>query len=117
MPYHDAMSNHIIWKRRLQKAVDGPYDERFAVAVVARDDVCELGKWIYGDGLKYSSSTAYQKVVRAHAAFHLYAADVLLKLGEGDKAAAKEVLDDPLEAKSREIISAIVDLRAEFPKF
>lgn len=69
MPYLDAMSNHVIWKLRLQKAIDGSSDERFDVAMVARDDVCELGKWICDDGLKYSGSTAYQKLLHAHADF------------------------------------------------
>ena len=109
----DALCSHISWKLRLQKVIDGTSEEQLDAATVARDDACELGKWIYGEGLKYKASETYRALGRVHANFHICAAKVVLKAQEGDKRSAASLLHTTIEPLSREIVRVMSDLRDE----
>jgi hypothetical protein len=50
---------------------------------VARDDDCEIGRWLYGDGLKYRELSEYEHARDLHAAFHRRAAKVVTMVDRG----------------------------------
>jgi len=50
---------------------------------VARDDDCEIGRWLYGEGLKYQKLSEYRHARDLHAAFHRRAAKVVGMVDRG----------------------------------
>ena len=111
MVFDDAMASHIIWKLRLAKFVAGLDDEAIDTAAAARTDLCGLGKWISDEGERFCAVPAYVGLVQKHADFHRYASDAVARAEKGDRAGAREVIDGPLEAASRDVVRAIVALR------
>lgn len=113
MNFDDAILAHIKWKVRLNKFIDGAGSERLESRAVCRDDLCELGKWIYGEGARYESLPQYLELVRTHANFHLCAAEVVSKVDAGDVAGAKALMGGPVALASRETVTAIMGLKNE----
>ncbi len=73
-----ALEAHIKWKLRLMDGVEGSSNEMFDPRVVAQDNQCALGKWLYGQGGKdYGNSAEFKELVAAHANFHQCAGHVL----------------------------------------
>ena len=113
MNFDDAIAAHIKWKIRLNQFIDGTGMEKLQSATVGKDNLCDLGKWIYGDGLKYKSLPPYQDLVKKHANFHVCAAEVVKKVEGGDKNGAKSALGGPFAVASKETVTAIMDLKKE----
>lgn len=75
---NSAIAMHSIWKARLDRCVEtGSFDT--PVDVVARDNECYFGKWLYGVTLTPAirASENYQRVQACHARFHQVAAKVV----------------------------------------
>jgi len=86
-----AITAHNLWKARLRTAIDGgdvPDEKKVDV-----DNLCDLGKWIYGDGTKQKQLPEYQELKTKHAEFHHAAARVVKLIKAGDKAAAGNELE------------------------
>lgn len=113
MNFDDAIVAHVKWKVRLMQFVDGLSSEKFESANVCKDNLCTLGKWIYGEGSCYQSLPGYQVLAQEHAKFHHCAADVVKAVEVGDKAGAKAMVVNQLAAASRKTVVAIYDLRRE----
>ena len=116
MNFEDAIAAHIKWKVRLSQFIDGTSAEKLSSAVVCKDNMCDLGKWIYGDGAKYKTAPHYQNLVKKHANFHICAADVVKKVETGDKAGAKALLGASFATASKETVAAIMELKKESAK-
>jgi len=64
-----ALDRHAQWKTNLRAAIfaQSTVDE----ATLAKDDCCDLGKWLYGEGKeKLSHLTGFTEAVSKHAEFH-----------------------------------------------
>lgn len=116
MNFDDAIAAHIKWKVRLTQFIDGTSSEKLQSATVCKDDLCDLGKWIYGDGVKYGSLPHYQDLMKKHANFHVCAAEVVKKVEGNDKPGAKSMLGGPFAAASKETVTAIMELKREAAK-
>jgi hypothetical protein len=86
-----AISAHAEWKKRLENAAQTGQSE-FDPKVVAVDDACPFGKWLYGLRGADASTADYATVKQAHAEFHRAAAGVLTTALAGRKAQALEQL-------------------------
>lgn len=113
MNFDDAIAAHIKWKIRLSQFIDGTSTEKLNSAVVCKDNLCDLGKWIYGEGVKYKPLPHYNDLVRKHANFHVCAGDVVKKVEGGDKAGAKSLLTGNFIAASKDTVAAIMALKKE----
>jgi len=113
MDFDDAIAAHIKWKVRLGQFIDGTSAETLNSADVCRDDLCDLGKWIHGEGAAFKAAAHYQDLVKKHANFHVCAADVVKKVEGGDKVGAKAALGGPFVGASRETVAAIMTLKSE----
>ncbi len=82
MDFDDAILAHTRWKRRLQQSMGG--GERLDPAMVRRDDLCDLGKWLQGDGAAFATEPEYTTLVQAHASFHRAAAAVVERISRGE---------------------------------
>lgn len=113
MNFEDAISAHIKWKVRLSRFIDGTGMETLDSTAVGRDDLCDLGKWIYGEGAKYATLRHYRNLVEEHAKFHRCAGDVVRKVECGDVAGARTALGGAFVAASKDTVAAIMELKRE----
>lgn len=109
-----AIDAHMKWRERLTDYLNGVSSESLRVGVVACDDHCTLGKWIYGAGGKRFSHLSELEELRAiHAQFHLCAGDVLLKHDTTDKVGAEILLNTTFKKLSGQVQLALVRLYAK----
>lgn len=88
-----AIEAHVRWKVRLEKYIDGTTTEKLDPNVVGADNLCALGKWIYGiGGERYSANPLFQDIRETHAEFHKCSAGIMRQSDGGDKAGAVEAL-------------------------
>jgi methyl-accepting chemotaxis protein len=67
---------HLKWKIRLAKAIAGTSKEVLDPALIGRDDACDLGRWMNGEGRRHQDLPDWPELVREHAAFHKHAGRV-----------------------------------------
>lgn len=113
MNFDDAIAAHIMWKVRLTQFIDGISTEKVQSTTVCKDNLCDLGKWIYGDAIKYKSLPQYQDLLNKHANFHICAADVVKNIERNDRPAAKSALGGAFAIASKETVAAIMELKKE----
>lgn len=115
MDFDDAIAAHVTWKVRLSQFVEGTRTERISSSDVERDNLCDLGKWIHGEGAAFKAAPHYQDLVSKHAHFHIRAAEVVRKVENGDKEGARLALRG-LADVSRETVAAIMEVQKEAAK-
>jgi len=113
MNFDDAIAAHIKWKIQLSQYIDGVGSERLSSTTVCKDDSCELGKWIYGEGSKFRELPSFQRLVIAHENFHAKAASIVKTIEDGDKTGAKASMTGPFAIASKETVTAIMNLKRE----
>ena len=111
--FDDAIAAHIKWKLRLNQFIDGTGTEKLDSAVVCKDDLCALGKWIHGEGEKHKNALHYGPLLTKHANFHRCAGSIVKKVDEHDKAGATVLLNGEFAASAKETVTAILDLKKE----
>lgn len=69
MNLDNAVQMHAQWKTKLRSAISK--HEQLDLVALSRDDCCELGQWLHGDGkLSYGRLTSHTDCVHKHLAFH-----------------------------------------------
>jgi hypothetical protein len=113
MNYDEMILAHDRWKIRLRNAITK--NEQIDATLVGKDDQCELGKWIYGDGKKYATSDAYKDLKIKHAKFHAAVSQVIIQAKTIPSAQALGLID-PLKSEfsraSSDCINAISGFKA-----
>ena len=113
MNFEEAVSVHLRWKTRLRIVIDGNSEEKLDPNVICKDDQCDLGKWIHGEGGRtMGSKPEFGQVKTTHADFHAIAGNVLRKALTGDKAGASTQLDGEFYQASSKVIQAITKCKA-----
>jgi methyl-accepting chemotaxis protein len=82
MNFDDAIKAHSNWKIKLSSYISKP-DGSINKSQVAQDNLCDLGKWLYGEGRRFSNDPDYQNLLKQHARFHKAAANVVAKAESG----------------------------------
>jgi hypothetical protein len=79
---------------------------------VARDDQCELGEWLYGEGMRYRHLEEYDNARKIHATLHRHAAQVvdLVRIGRRTEAAAHVAPGGKLRKMSAALVKAFAQL-------
>lgn len=90
MNFEDAIKAHTYWKVMLRWMING--ERPVAPESTADSSICELGRWIHGDGRQYAALPAYTTLIRAHEEFHIIAASVIKHVQEGKKDEAHAML-------------------------
>lgn len=108
-----AFMAHAGVKNRLKNAIRG--EESIDPAVIHRDDVCEVGKWIHGEGgRKFAANPLFSDFKKVHAEFHQCAYDVMLLYKGGRLKEANANIDSgPFETKSQQIGSCIMRMKKD----
>jgi methyl-accepting chemotaxis protein len=110
----NAIRAHADWRAKLRTAVQRK--ERMDAETIARDDCCELGKWLHGTGLsRYGSKPYFVSLVDAHREFHQEAGKVARTINQGAYADAEKQLasDTGFSRASNKVGRAVVQLTSE----
>ena len=104
---------HLNWKKRLRVATNDPSEAaRLDPQTICKDNLCDLGKWLYGDGQACCSTLPeYGRLKSRHAEFHACAGDIAEKAKSGDIAGAKSLLHDRFSDLSDETVGLIKKMR------
>lgn len=108
--FRTAIQAHHEWKSQLQAAIEGRSGEDLDPELVARDDQCELGRWIHAAGSRaFASQPHFVDLREKHGGFHVRAALVLSLARSGQQAlAAAELAPGGEFARiSREVVGAL----------
>ncbi len=110
MRYWSPLAAHAAWMTHLREYIYG--SGRMDAATVARDDECEIGRWLYGDGSRFRHLREYQHALRVHAAFHRRAAKVVNMVDHGRRleAAADLAPGGDLRDLSKDLAQAFIRL-------
>jgi methyl-accepting chemotaxis protein len=103
---------HSRWKAKLKAAIE--QREAFDARIAGKDDQCEMGKWIYGEGNKYAARALFLDLKAKHAKFHACVANVLVQIRSSSPAKALELIDPQHSEYGRassDCINAIAALR------
>jgi methyl-accepting chemotaxis protein len=79
MNLDDAISAHAQWKTKLRVAI--ARHEVLDAATIGKDNCCELGKWLYGEGRGlYSAKPEFTNLIAKHKGFHAEAGRVAVTI-------------------------------------
>lgn len=113
MDFTKAVDAHVNWIIRLQEAIEG--GQKLDPAEVGKDTLCDLGKWIYGEGAVHRDKPAYQTLKARHTEFHQSAGEVVRKVNANDLAGAIAMVDrgGDFIRISTDTVNAIMKLKKE----
>src|SRR5262245_18628791 len=83
MDLKEVVVDHTRWKIRLLRLVEVG-DESLTSAALS-DVHCAFGRWLLGEGARYSSTVSYREAKRAHTDFHHCAEEVVKQAKRGEK--------------------------------
>jgi len=108
--FDQATNAHVNWKQRLYAYVNGE-GEPIDAAVLSSDNQCALGKWICGEGARFSNRSEYESLIGAHADFHQCAGQVAKLAQAGRTKDAKQLLATQFEVESKKTIERLALMR------
>jgi methyl-accepting chemotaxis protein len=110
--FDNAIQAHAMWKQKLANYIKKA-DKSLSHNEICLDNKCPLGKWIYGEGTKYSHIAEYKKLKPAHAKFHKEAANIINKVNSGAKMDSEIALNasSAFANSSKEVAQLILSLK------
>ena len=111
--FKDEIETHTQWKMNLKKHIEEGVIQD--IKKVGDPHVCDLGKWIYGDGVRYNRLPSFESLCIAHEHFHRVAAEVIFNSNANNKMKAKALLadDGDFSHSSAKLIKALMDCSKE----
>lgn len=112
-----AARAHGEWREKLHAAIIKC--ERVDAQTIARDDCCELGRWLHGAGkLSHGASTRFRDLAQKHATFHLEAGRVAVAINarQYDQASAMLEPSTPFASASIAVVAAIGLLQSDMSR-
>ena len=111
--FYSAVEAHIKWNVRLNDYIEGNSSETLDPAIIACDDRCDLGKWIYANLDNFKESATFLSMKHDHAEFHKTAAAIVELCHSGQQQMAAENLRGHYTRISRKVVASIVRLASE----
>ena len=101
---------HSNFKRRFYEHLRGK--QELDVEIVRQVNLCNMGRWLCGEGRVYKDSPEYRHLEVKHARFHDMAADVLERAAALADTEAEKLVgpDTDFEHASRECVEAIAKM-------
>jgi len=107
--FDTAADAHRRWKQRLRSALSG--SELPPTEQICRDDQCELGRWLHGQGRqRWGSRPGFTELLDDHKQFHLAAGEIASLIAKRAVGDAARLLDDPqgeFSQRSRAVVSQL----------
>ncbi len=107
-----AIQKHAEWKYKFRTAMEK--HEPMDAATIAKDNCCEIGKWLHGEAkAKHGHLASYAKCLSAHAAFHIEAGKIAALINSQKKEEAERMLSSgtPYHEASKRVGIAIIELK------
>lgn len=113
----NAISSHENWKIRLEAYLAGHSSEDMRPEVVCREDCCDLGRWLNGDGrTQLGNYPVYGVLLARHKNFHIQASNVVSLVQSQQPERAERTLNGPFRHVSNQIILLLKALRNSLHK-
>lgn len=114
--FNDAIESHAEWKLALKRQIE--QGQRIDLKEVANSHSCELGQWIYGEGLRYNRLPSFEAMCYNHEHFHRAAAEVVRCANAGDTKKALAMLkpEGLCAQSSNKLVRSIMDCSKELSK-
>lgn len=91
MDLDTAVQKHAEWKVKLRSAISK--HEKMDVPTLARDDCCDLGRWLHGAAkVRFGHLGAHANCVHKHQLFHSEVAKVATAVNTGKFAQTEDML-------------------------
>lgn len=75
MDLNNAIGKHAEWKMKFRNAISK--QEQMDATTLAKDNCCDLGKWLYGEAkASFGHLASHAECIKKHATFHVEAAKV-----------------------------------------
>lgn len=92
MNLDNAVQAHAQWKTKLRSAISK--HEQLDLMTLSRDDRCELGQWLHGEGkASYGGLTSHADCVHKHVIFHSEVTKVARAVNAGQFDVATDMLN------------------------
>ena len=89
--FNDAIETHALWKMNLKRTIEeGIFQD---IKQIGDCHACDLGRWIYTDGVRYNHLPSFDSMCVAHEHFHRTAAEVVYHSNMNNLAKARGLLD------------------------
>lgn len=104
--FHTAIVSHQNWKARFKAMIESGVAEALNPEVIAQDNQCAVGKWIYGAAKeRFGTHPLWEKLRGDHAFFHTCASRVLVMIIRGEKQKAlQEITNGAYARASNDVI-------------
>ncbi len=112
MDFDEAIAAHSAWKNKLKAYLRKP-DQSLNASVVASDNQCALGKWLYAEGAKHSALPEFKELKNLHANFHRAAGELIRRADAGESVAEEAALgaNSPFSTTSTHVVQMILQLK------
>ncbi len=117
MNFTAAIRAHANWRLRFSTYCQSNQKETADNQTLAQDNACELGKWLYGEGKKYSSDPHFRELIRIHALFHRSAAEIAAMAQSGRRKEAEALLnsnESQYTKTSIQVVGTLMKLRTQY---
>ena len=91
MDFTQAIAAHAEWKVKLRLYLGGQGD--LDPSIIAQDNQCALGQWIYGEGQAYAHLAEFETLRQHHKSFHKCASVVVEKIDANHQEEATQDLE------------------------
>jgi CBS domain-containing protein len=115
--FNDAIEMHSLWKTILIRHIEeGVLQD---ITKVGNCHACDLGRWIYKDGVRYNHLLSFESMCIAHEHFHRTAAEVIYHSYKNNMTKARSLLaaDGAFSQSSCKLIRALMDCSNELADF
>lgn len=93
MNLDNEILRHVDWKARFTLAMSR--QESLDSYSIGKDNRCELGKWLHGDGkIQYSDLDSYTACLKKHAEFHTEAEKIAVAINAKKYHKASKMIDE-----------------------
>jgi methyl-accepting chemotaxis protein len=112
MNFDQAITCHVAWKQKLSRYIAKP-DQTLKSTEIASDHNCDLGKWIYGEGARFSNLPEFASLKSEHAHFHAAAASVVARADRGQQVSEELALGarSDFAQASNSVVSSLMALK------
>lgn len=111
MTAKDAINAHVNWKLRIHALLSGKLPDKLDPAAIARDNACDLGKWIYGEAKNLVPGPAYAELKATHADFHREASRIVSEVYAGRPVGLQAIeMDSPFGKLTTRIVGILSKL-------
>ena len=115
MDIDHAMQAHVNWKTRLKEYCSSKRTENLDPNMIGKDNQCELGKWIQGEGnSEYGTLPDFAELKTTHAMFHRSASEIVRLANSNNIPEAQRRLGDPesdFRKKTTQVIGILMRIK------